>query len=133
MGRTEVSTASILIASDSTVDAALVKSLLDDEFERIAISVDTDAATQDFQLCRPDVLLLAFKDLEKAEQFYLGLFRLGVHRQTARHRAIILCTQQQTHYVVAAYSTTTWCSGPGRTMSPGCPCRFIVLSKSWLG
>jgi CheY-like chemotaxis protein len=95
MGRTEVSNASILIASDSTVDAALVKSLLDDEFERIAISVDTDTATEDFQLHRPDVLLLAFKDLEKAEQFYLGLFRLGVHRHTPRHRAIILCTQQQ--------------------------------------
>ena len=95
MSRTEVSNASILIASDSTVDAALVKSLLDDEFERVAISVDSDTATEDFQLHRPNVLLLAFKDLEKAEQFYLVLFRLGVHKQTPRHRAIILCTQQQ--------------------------------------
>jgi CheY-like chemotaxis protein len=95
MGRTEVSNASILIASDSTVDATLVKSLLDDEFERLAISVDTDTATEDFQLHRPDVLLLAFRELEKAEHFYLGLFRLGVQRHTPRHRAIILCTQQQ--------------------------------------
>jgi CheY-like chemotaxis protein len=95
MGRTEVSNTSILIASDSTVDATLVKSLLDDEFERLAISVDADAAPQDFQLHRPDVLLLAFRELEKAEQFYLGLFRLGVQRHTSRHRAIILCAQQQ--------------------------------------
>jgi CheY-like chemotaxis protein len=95
MGRTEVSNASILIASDSTVDAELVKSLLEDEFGRLAISVDTDTAAQDVQLHRPDVLLLAFKDLEKAEQFYLGLFRLGIHGRTPRHRALILCTQQQ--------------------------------------
>jgi CheY-like chemotaxis protein len=95
MGRTEVSNASILIASDSAVDAGLVKSLLEDEFGRLAISVDIDTAAQDFQLHRPSVLLLAFKDLEKAEQFYLGLFRLGVHGHSFRHRAIILCTQQQ--------------------------------------
>jgi CheY-like chemotaxis protein len=101
MGRTKASNASILIASDSAVDAALVKSLLDDEFERLALSVDADTATQDFQLHRPDVLLLAFKDLEKAEQFYLGLFRLGVPRSTPGHRAIILCTQQQ---MQAAYA-----------------------------
>jgi CheY-like chemotaxis protein len=95
MGRTEVSNASILIASDSSVDAALVKSLLDDEFDRIAVSVDTETAVEDFQRHRPDVLLLAFKDLEKSEQFYLGLFRLGAQRHTPRHRAIILCPQQQ--------------------------------------
>jgi CheY-like chemotaxis protein len=95
VGRSEISTASLLIASDSTVDAALVKSLLDDEFERVAISVDTDTAAEDFQRHRPDVLLLAFKDIEKSEQFYLGLFRFGAQRHTPRHRAIILCTQQQ--------------------------------------
>src|ERR1700733_9784833 len=101
MGRTEASNASILIASDSAVDAALVKSLLEDEFERLAISIDTDTATEDFQLHRPDVLLLAFRDIENAEQFYLGLFRFGAQRHTPRHRAIILCTQQQVRLAYA--------------------------------
>jgi hypothetical protein len=120
MGRTEISNASLLIASDSTVDAALVKSLLDAEFERVAINVDAETAVEDFQCHRLDILLLAFKDLEKSEQFYFGLFRGGAQRHTPRHRAIILCTQQQTRlamrYVAAAYSTTMRCFGRGLTM-----------------
>jgi CheY-like chemotaxis protein len=95
MGGTEVSKTSLLIVSDSTVDAALVKSLLDDGFEHVAVSVNADSAVEDFRRHRPDVLLLDFKDLEKSEQFYLGLFRLGAQTETPTHRAIILCTQQQ--------------------------------------
>jgi len=92
---------SILIASDSTVDAALVRSLLEDEFDHISLSVNPNAALEDFRQQRPEVLLLVFKELEKAEAHYLGLFRLGRGDPLPHHRAVILCSRET---VQQAYS-----------------------------
>lgn len=49
----------ILVASDNTGDAALVKKLLDDEFKSVFTSTDPDKSAADFVCHPPDVLVLA--------------------------------------------------------------------------
>ncbi len=86
--------ASILVASDSATEAELVKSLLEDDFDNTTVSVNPDKVGEDFQRCRPDVLLLAFRELQRSEDYYLALYRLGGKSPPQRHRAVILCTKE---------------------------------------
>lgn len=84
-------TSTILVASDDLGDADLVKRLLTAEFAKIFISTTQDKAVEDFDLRRPDVLVLAFHTLEKAELYYLGLYRMSRTIQAHPHRTVILC------------------------------------------
>lgn len=81
----------ILIATANLADAELVKKLLDEEFEDVAISSRADAAVADFERHRPVVLVLAFDTLEEAERYYLGLYRRSAVVHTLPHYTIILC------------------------------------------
>lgn len=81
----------LLVASDSPTDATLVAKMLREEFEKVAISVDVDQAAQDFERHQPDVLILAFNGLEKAERYYLGLYRQCQSIHHRPHRTLILC------------------------------------------
>lgn len=83
--------AKILVATEIASDAVMVKKLLHDEFDNIVVSTDADRAVQDFENYCPDVLVLAFNDLEKAERYYLGLYRLSTVIHTLPHRTLILC------------------------------------------
>jgi CheY-like chemotaxis protein len=95
MPLTATSQASILVVSDSPAEAALVKMLLEDDFAEVAESIDPATAVEDFQRHRPGVLLLAFKDLQKSEDYYLGLFRRGGDKSLQeQHRAVVLCTKE---------------------------------------
>lgn len=87
------STASILVASDDPSDADLVKKLLSTEFGKIFVSISSEKAVEDFELRRPDVLVLAFNSLEKAELYYLGLYRMSSAIQQHPHRTVILCNK----------------------------------------
>jgi CheY-like chemotaxis protein len=98
MSSTTRSHTPILIASDSTVDAVLVRTLLEDEFGEIALSVNPAKATTDFHEHQPDVLVLAFKKLQDSEDFYLGLYRMGNGQPLHRHRAVILCTKEEARH-----------------------------------
>lgn len=86
--------AAILVASDGAAEAELVRSLLEDDFDNITLSVDPDRASEDYQRCRPEVLLLAFRSLQQSEAYYLGLYRKGGKHPPKRHRAVILCTKE---------------------------------------
>ena len=90
----------ILIVSDSLGDANLVKELLDDDFPNIAISKDPDLAVRDFTGHRPRVLVLAFKSIAQAEDYYLGLYRNSPIVQNCSHRTVLLCTKDE---VLRAY------------------------------
>ncbi len=81
--------ARILIASDAVPDTTLVKNLLCDEFSDLQVSTDPELFLADFEKCRPDVLVLAFNTIGKAEHYYLGLYRhcKSVHP----HRTLLLC------------------------------------------
>ena len=62
---TKMSTPTILVASDNTGDAALVKKLLDDEFGKVLTSTNPDKSAADIERDPPDVLVLAFNTLDK--------------------------------------------------------------------
>lgn len=85
--------ASILVATDTVTDASLVKKLLRDEFENVRTSSDPNKSVQDFEKYRPAVLILAFDSLEKAERYYLGLYRLSTLVHALPHRTLILCNK----------------------------------------
>lgn len=87
--------ATVLVASDSTTDAELVKKLLSSEFGKVFTSTSEDKAAGDFDQQRPDVLVLAFDALEKSERYYLGLFRRSSTSHLQPHRTIILCNKNE--------------------------------------
>lgn len=86
-------TACVLIASDNTSDADMIRSLLTPEFGKTFVSTIEEKVLEDFELRKPDVLVLAFNTLEKAERYYLGLYRLCKMVQTHPHRTVILCNK----------------------------------------
>lgn len=85
--------ARILVATDVIGDSDLVRKLLRDEFDHVVGSTDPDRAIADFEKQRPEVLILAFDGLEKAERYYLGLYRLSTLVHTLPHRTLILCNK----------------------------------------
>jgi CheY-like chemotaxis protein len=89
--------ARILVASDVVGDAQLVGKLLGDEFDNIVLCADAEQAVRDFDTHRPQVLVLAFHALEKAEQFYLGLYRHSSLIQGHPHRTLVLCNKDEVH------------------------------------
>ncbi len=89
------SEARILISTDSLTDAEMVKKLLHPEFEDVFISTIPIPDVSDFDRVRPDVLVLAFNELEKSEQYYLGLYRFSQVMQQLPHRTVILCGREE--------------------------------------
>jgi CheY-like chemotaxis protein len=91
----------ILVASSVVEDAAMVAELLREEFDDLMVSTDPAQAVQDFEKYRPTVLILAFDALEKAERYYLGLYRLSNLVQALPHQTLILCSQENLARVYA--------------------------------
>jgi CheY-like chemotaxis protein len=91
--------ARILVATDSLSDADLVRKLLSDEFDNVSISTDPDRSVEDFERRKPEVLVLAFNTLEKAERYYLGLYRRGTTVHALLHRTVILCNKDDVQRV----------------------------------
>jgi len=87
--------ATILVATDVVDDAAVVKDMLDEEFKRVFVSTDPARAVADFEQHRPDVLVLAFNQMEKSERYYLGLYRLCKSMHQHPHRTMILCNKDE--------------------------------------
>jgi CheY-like chemotaxis protein len=87
--------ATILIATDIVGDAALVKNMLNEEFDHVFISTDPAQAVADFEQHRPDVLVLAFNELKKSEDYYLGLYRLCPNLHQHPHHSVILCGKDE--------------------------------------
>lgn len=85
--------ARILVATNNASDAELVRDLLRDEFANVVVSTDPDKAVDDFDCNKPAVLILAFNTLEKAERYYLGLYRLSTTVHSVAHRTLILCSK----------------------------------------
>jgi len=85
----------ILVATDSTTDAKLVKDLLEPEFGHVFVSTEPALAVLDFDKYQPDVLVLAFNELAKSELYYLGLYRQSQTLQQHPHRTVILCSKEE--------------------------------------
>lgn len=100
MAHDSTAEASLLIASDSSTDAALVRSLLAHEFGNVAVVTLNDISSEHGERGFPDVLILAFKELMAAEQFYLGFYRHATGEPAKKHRTVVLCSKDD---VRAAY------------------------------
>lgn len=87
--------ANILIASDNGTDAELIERLLKIEFRDVQTSTDPGAVAADFDRLQPNVLLLAYDSLEKAERQNLGLFRQSQEIHQVPHRTILLCHKDE--------------------------------------
>ncbi len=87
--------ARVMVSADSLDDASQVLRQLKEEFGNLRLSTNPDLAVQDFETFKPDVLVLAFDSLDKAQRYYLGLYRLSrlVHQQP--HRTVILCNKEE--------------------------------------
>ena len=83
--------ARILIASDAASDAEVVQRMLKPEYPRVATSTHAQSFIEDFERCRPQVLVLAFKALQEAERYYLGLYRGSPLVNALAHRTLLLC------------------------------------------
>jgi DNA-binding response OmpR family regulator len=87
--------AKVLVATDSVTDAELVKRMLQGEADSVMLSTVEANAVQEFERVRPDVLVLAFDAIEKAERYYLGLFRRSTLIHQHPHRTLVLCNKDE--------------------------------------
>jgi CheY-like chemotaxis protein len=87
--------ARVLIATDSLAEAQQIEHLLEDHFTTLRSSTEPDRAVKDFDAYKPDVLVLAFDTLEKAQNYYLGLYRFSQILAGHAHRTVVLCTKEE--------------------------------------
>lgn len=97
--------ARILVVTDASSDADLVRRLLRDEFPQAQASTDSECFVADFERHRPQVLVLAFKTLEAAERYYLGLYRHSTLVNALPHRTLLLCGKDDVQHAYALCRT----------------------------
>jgi CheY-like chemotaxis protein len=85
--------ARILVASDSVDDATQIVHQLKVDFAEIRASTDSEAAVADFESFKPDVLVLAFDRLQKAQEYAVGLYRFTKSHHV--HRTLLLCVREE--------------------------------------
>ena len=83
----------VLIATDSPDDADQILSQLRPHFANVHLSTHPEQMVKDFEQFKPDVLVLGFNSLEKAQRHYLGLYRRG--QSPNPHRTVLLCTKDE--------------------------------------
>lgn len=86
---------SILIASDNSTDAGLVKKLVEGVLDNVFTSTDAARGVEDFDRRQPQVLVLAFNTLANAERYCLGLYRLSSKIHSQPLRTVILCNKDE--------------------------------------
>lgn len=91
--------AKVLVASDNADDARQIQRQLSADFTQVQLSTDVDRSVEDFEQHAPNVLVLAFERLDKAQRYYLGLYRLGGAQQQHPHRTVILCSKDEVQAV----------------------------------
>ncbi|MCL7462645.1 response regulator [Pseudomonas sp. NW5] len=87
--------ATILVVTDDQADAVIVQNQLRPEFNRVLLALDSERQVANFDQHLPQVLVLAFKDLDSAEQFYLKLYRQSREIHQHPHRTIVLCSKDE--------------------------------------
>lgn len=85
----------ILVACDKRSDAEMVQELLAIHFDNVSTSTDEDRQVSDFDHHPPEVLVLAFDTLDKAQRYSLGLYRMSRKIHQHSYRAIALCSKDE--------------------------------------
>ncbi|MBI3523461.1 MAG: response regulator [Betaproteobacteria bacterium] len=92
---------SILIVCDSADELRAVRELMTSDLGNYWSTDNEAGGLQLFQEHRPSVLILAFQEIEKAERFYLTLYRQCPQMQEIRHQTLLLCKNTEAE---SAYS-----------------------------
>lgn len=90
-------TLKVLVVTDVAADAVQIARLLADHFEHIETSTIESRFIADFERVQPDVVVLAFTSLERAERYSLGLYRHSEVVHSLPHRSIVLCDKDNVH------------------------------------
>ena len=90
-----VAAARVLVASDNAHDAAQIVEQIGGQHRHVRSSVDPARAVGDFEAFQPDVLLLAFDVLDKAQRYSLGLYRHSQMVSAHRHATVLLCSKDE--------------------------------------
>lgn len=85
--------ASILVASDNVGDAVLVKRMLGDAFDNVRTASPVPDPVASFEEAMPDIVVLAFDQLDKAQAFCQTLRHKSQSAHAHAHRTITLCTK----------------------------------------
>jgi CheY-like chemotaxis protein len=88
-------TARVLIATERASDGNQLQSSLEAHFEHFRISTNLELSVQDFEDFKPDVVVLAFDCIDKAQRYSLGLYRFSPLVQQHPHRSILLCAKSE--------------------------------------
>ncbi len=83
--------ARVLVVSDNSVDAAQIVKQLESEFSDVHASSQEGHAVADFERVKPEVLILGFNSIEKAQDCALSLYRSA--QQIQPHRTVLLCSK----------------------------------------
>lgn len=86
-------TAKVLIASDNVDDAMQILEQLKVEMEQVRVSTNADLAVKEFEDFEPDVVVLAFDSMEKAQRYCFELYRHGAGVNRHPHRTVLLCAK----------------------------------------
>ena len=86
----------VLVVSEGAADAILIKTLLEEDFANVLVKIcpEANVTAEEFLELQPKVLLLAFREIDKAEQCYLGLYRSQSAGMLMPHRTVLLCTKE---------------------------------------
>ncbi|MEI6145956.1 MAG: response regulator [Methylococcales bacterium] len=88
-------TISILIATDNSEQAQLIVAQLAKDYSDIVISIKSQSLINDFDKHQPDVLILAFANLAKAQEYYEALYESSNHITNCTHRTVLLCHEDE--------------------------------------
>ena len=90
----------VLVSAGNVEDGEQVGRELKTSFSQVTVSADPNRAVADFEDARPDVLVLAFPGIAKAQTHCLGLYRHGQSVHAHPHGTVLLCSKDE---VQAAY------------------------------
>ena len=93
--------AKILVVSDVTADAEMVRDMLRAEFRNAVAATASWPVANDFDRCQPAVMVWVFNTLEKTQAFDCELFRVSKLAAGLPHRTVILCNKDE---VAEAYA-----------------------------
>jgi CheY-like chemotaxis protein len=90
----------VLVVSDNADDVRQIIRRLENDHERVQGAQDVEQTFEAFEALLPQVVVLAFDQIQKSDQLLLGLYRRSAAASTHVHRTILLCGQ---HEARAAY------------------------------
>jgi PleD family two-component response regulator len=88
-------TTSILIATDNIKDAQSIETQLNKDYKDIFVVIGSQSPIRDFDSNKPDILVLAFKSLAMAEEYYSELYHKSMQVTSYPHRSILLCNKNE--------------------------------------